>query len=301
MSNVITNNFYMKLSIVTKYYANPIFEVKQLIKEGRKKGIEVEVFNLHSPDEVKQRDWGDIIFWRCSSMGAGSNKTWSFRYIIGKGKFIFNPSLTKLPLTSYKDFQQRFFSHKYPSLVNTIKTHQCKNEREFQRLVKKGELMFPLVVKPKFGSQGVGVQVWESEQTADKLVKKIDYSRAIFQNFIPNDGDFRIFVLGGKALGAIMRKAQKGGRINNISQGGHASLVQDPKLKKKLFKLAEFVAAKLELSICGVDIIKDKNSQKLYFLEVNTAPEWKGFQKATKINVAKTIIETALKLKRKKK
>ena len=285
----------MRISVVTKYFQPSIFEIKDLIKEAQKKKVEIEVLDVRDFKEVvNKKDWGDVIFWRSSSMGAGKTKTKSFRHLSKKGIFIFNSCLIKYPRTSYKDFQQKFFLANHSSRVNTIPTYYCKNEKDFRKLIEAGILTFPIVVKPKIGSQGKGIRILEKKNLKKEL-RKINFPSFLFQNFIKNDSDYRIIILGGKSLGIMRRVAKKGSCINNISQGGHAQLVKDAKLRQKLEKLALFIASSLELSICGVDIIQDLDSKKLFFMEINTAPEWKGFKRVTKKNVAKKIIEFGIK------
>jgi len=57
-----------------------------------------------------------------------------------------------------------------------------------------------------------------------------------------------------------------------------------------LRRMSTTVASVFELTVCGVDIIYDDVQKKYFFLEVNTVPQWKGFQEATGVDVAKEIL-----------
>jgi glutathione synthase/RimK-type ligase-like ATP-grasp enzyme len=58
--------------------------------------------------------------------------------------------------------------------------------------------------------------------------------------------------------------------------------------------LAEKVARVCGLDYGGVDIMKDENDNS-YILEVNRQCQFQGFEKATGINVAKSVVEMFLK------
>ncbi len=149
-------------------------------------------------------------------------------------------------------------------------------------------LRFPFIIKPNKGSKGEGVALIHDLHEIDRSNKPL--KDLVFQNFIKNSGDYRVFILGGRVLGIIKRTAKEGGFLNNISQGGAAEVITDPKIQSTLRRIGTTIASVFELTICGVDVIYDEEEKKYYFLEVNTVPQWKGFQTATGINVAKEIV-----------
>ena len=123
------------------------------------------------------------------------------------------------------------------------------------------------------------------------------------QEFIENPGrDIRAFVVGGKAIGAIYRKAVSGSWINNLSQGGSAdrcSLTEEQK------EIAEKAALAVGTAFAGVDIVEGMTDNlgkevKVHssqtggspkILEVNGTPSGRGIFDAWGINPAEYIIE----------
>ncbi len=151
---------------------------------------------------------------------------------------------------------------------------------------------FPLVVKPSNGRQGRGVS---KVHTLAELYKSIDALNEdespafVLREFIPNDGDIRVFTVGYKAIGAMKRTPKKGDFRSNISQGGSGksfSLAKNPEVKKIAEKLSKITRTE----IAGVDIMIHKKTKKPYILEINPGPQFTGFEKFTKMNAAKEII-----------
>ena len=113
----------------------------------------------------------------------------------------------------------------------------------------------------------------------------------MWQKYLETKWDLRAIVLGGKAVGAMKRSAVGDEFRSNFSLGGSVE-------KWNLFDeeriLAEKVAKVCGLDYCGVDLMKDKKGD-LYVLEVNRACQFKGFEKATGINMAKLVVEMFIK------
>lgn len=151
---------------------------------------------------------------------------------------------------------------------------------------------FPVILKTSQGHRGEGVHKVENIEELKKLVKEMTEKAksCIIREFIPNDGDIRIFCVGYKAIGAMFRSPKVGDFRSNISQGGTGSvfnLDDYPEIKN----LAEKTAKTMSTEIAGVDVIINKNTQKLYVLEVNPGPQLDGLETFTKVNAAGKIIE----------
>ncbi len=87
--------------------------------------------------------------------------------------------------------------------------------------MEQGKLSFPFIKKPDLGARGEGVEVIGDSRQLDQL-KNEEITGFVFQNFIENKGDYRVFVVGGKPIGVMKRIAQKGSFLNNVSRGGRA-------------------------------------------------------------------------------
>lgn len=160
-------------------------------------------------------------------------------------------------------------------------------------------LSFPLIVKN--GIVHKGKEVYKVENEND-LIKKVDEigesgSPVVIRQFIPNDGDIRIFTIDGKAIAAMKRIPQGGEFRSNISLGGVGQkfdLEQNIDIKT----LAENASKSANIVIAGVDIIIDKDTDKPYILEINSCPQFEGLEKYTGENVALSIIKYFEKFQR---
>ena len=253
------------------------------------KNITLDTQNICCIDDLQ--NVGDVIYWRSSSIENNyptvvqrSNFLLEAQKL---GKIIINETLLTNPFLSYKSHQQTLVRTTSP-WINTIPTFTASNVDEIKKLVVKKVLSFPFIAKPDHGSQGTDIFLIKS---MSELQKINSISKYIFQNFIQNNGDYRVYIIGGTTVEIIKRTASKDSFLNNISQGGSVEIVSDIDLRDKLSTLATRIATVTNLSICGIDIIQDAVSKKYYFLEVNTVAQWKGLQSISKIDIAQSIID----------
>ena len=152
---------------------------------------------------------------------------------------------------------------------------------------------FPLIVKISEGRQGRGVFKVDSPEEVEKVIEENKQKSPSFviREFIPNDGDIRVFTVGYKAIGAMKRVPTKKDEFrSNISLGGRGEkfdLEKYPEIRNIAEKLSEVIATE----IAGVDIMVNKNTGKPYILEINPGPQFTGFEKYTGINAAEEIIK----------
>lgn len=273
----------MKITVVCK---GTEWQVERLKEAATTLGVDIEVRDLTEPGIVP-KNLGDVVLWRSSSLGKGPGRLEAMRAILKKHLLI-NRCLALFPQAAEKAFQQEHVQQKTQT-VKGIPTFRFRSKEEIALALKNETLRYPFIQKPNTGSKGKGVELIRGRNDWGKI--PLDMDQQVYQNFIANTGDYRAFVLGGRMLGAIKRTAQKGGFLNNISLGGSAEQVTDPKILTKLNRISTTVASVFELTLCGVDIIFDETNQEYYFLEVNTVPQWKGFQNATGIDVAREIVQ----------
>lgn len=269
----------MRVSIVSKKSS---FQTHKLLDAAQECGIDAEVVDVATLEQVK--NLGDIVIWRSSSLGKGAQRHMALE-MINQDRILMNESLVFFPRVTDKPFQQEFVHAKTRS-INTIPSFLFSSVSEMQGALENKTLEFPFIQKPRLGSKGEGVKLVRSLDDID--LERIEES--VFQNFIRNTGDYRVFVVGGKVLGAIHRKAKPGNFLNNVSQGGIARNVDDESVLSSLRFIAGTIASIFRLTVCGVDIIFDETKRRYLFLEVNTVPQWEGFQKTTGIDVAREII-----------
>lgn len=102
------------------------------------------------------------------------------------------------------------------------------------------EFAFPLILKTSQGHRGEGV--YKVENIADLKIKIDEITQnmksCVIREFIPNDGDIRVFVVGYHAIGGMVRTPKEGEFRSNISQGGAGSVFNLEK-NTEIRKLAE--------------------------------------------------------------
>ena len=151
--------------------------------------------------------------------------------------------------------------------------------------------MGDVVVKPLFGSMGLGMSRVSDEDMAWRVFRVIETIRGVYylQRFIPHAGrDIRVFVVGDRVLGAIERSAATW--RTNFSRGGS---VASHALTSEGADLAIRAARAVGAEYAGVDLLPGLDGT-VYVLEVNGIPGWEGLQRATGIDVAGAVVDQLL-------
>jgi RimK family alpha-L-glutamate ligase len=145
-----------------------------------------------------------------------------------------------------------------------------------------------VIVKPLFGSMGLGMVRVSDEEMAWRVFRTIERIGGFYylQRAIAHDGrDIRAFVLGGRVLGAIERRAD--GWRTNLARGGSAVPYDLP---AESSSLAVRAAAAVGAEYAGVDLLPARDGP-VYVLEVNGIPGWQGFQATTGIDIAGALVD----------
>ena len=148
----------------------------------------------------------------------------------------------------------------------------------------------PVVIKLLEGTQGIGVILAETKNSAKSVVEAfLDVEVDILvQEFIKEAGgqDVRAFVVDGQVVGAMRRTGAKGDFRSNLHRGGTAEVV---KLSTVEQNLAIRAAKLMGLGVAGVDMLP--TAKGLVVNEVNSSPGLEGIEKATGVDIAGKIIE----------
>jgi RimK family alpha-L-glutamate ligase len=150
--------------------------------------------------------------------------------------------------------------------------------------------MGDVVIKPIFGSLGHGMVRVTNGNVASRVVRALEEMRAVLyvQRAVDHAGrDVRVFVVGGRVLGAIERRATAGEWRTNISKGGSA---QPFELPPAWADLALRASAVVGADYAGVDLLPSRDGS-VFVVEVNGIPGWRGLQQATGLDVAGAIVE----------
>jgi RimK family alpha-L-glutamate ligase len=145
-----------------------------------------------------------------------------------------------------------------------------------------------VIVKPLFGSMGLGMVRVADEEMAYRVFRTVETIRGVYylQRTVDHEGrDYRVFVVGGRVLGAIERRAD--GWRTNIARGGQALAARLP---DTWAALAVRAAAAVGAEYAGVDLLPARDGTT-YVLEVNGIPGWQGLQEATGIDVAGALVD----------
>ncbi|MCB5187278.1 RimK family alpha-L-glutamate ligase [Methylobacillus caricis] len=177
--------------------------------------------------------------------------------------------------------------------VPTPNTWVCESRGQAHELILRETMAGrTLVIKPLFGSQGKGVRKLEQGMPFPVPMEEHVDGLYYLQSYIDSgEGawhDHRVFVINGKAVAAMKRYGSHW--VNNVAQGGRCESIT---ARGELATLAEAAASAVNADYCGVDIIRDSDG-KLYVLEVNSIPAWKGLQGVAGLDVAQALVDDFL-------
>ncbi len=147
----------------------------------------------------------------------------------------------------------------------------------------------PVVIKLLEGTQGVGVILAETHDSARSVIQAFRGAKVniLIQEFIKEAGgaDIRCFVIGGKVVASMKRQGIEGDFRSNLHRGGSASAVRiTPEERSTATRAAKIMG----LNVCGVDLLRSNHGPVI--MEVNSTPGLEGIEAATGIDVAKKII-----------
>ncbi len=275
-----------------RYYSQ-----KRLMEEAKKLGIDLEIVIPGDFEIIEPISEDTNILYKnkptplpdCLLCRMGSGTTYFalmvIRFLKRKGVFVLNDDIS---IANAKDKLKavQILSARNIPIPKTMLAKFPINTKFIQK-----EFKFPLILKSISGSHGKGVVLCETKSQFSDIVKLVEKTRnsddnLIIQEFISESRgkDIRVYVLGGRAIGAMLRTAKSKGYKSNFSDGGS---VQEYPLNPEIEWLAVESAKAIGLENAGVDILFDKDGYRV--CEVNSNPGFKGFEKATGINIPQEI------------
>ncbi len=142
-----------------------------------------------------------------------------------------------------------------------------------------------VVIKPVFGSRGIGVARIRDEDIAERVMRTLRFHRHVLyvQEFVGHGTrDIRTFIVGGRVVAGMHRVSNSW--KTNVSKGAIPKHFRvDPEVEALAVRSADVLGCK----IAGVDIMESK--QGLLVHEVNSQPGWRGLQTTTDIRIADEI------------
>ena len=118
-------------------------------------------------------------------------------------------------------------------------------------------------MKSVSGHGGQEVFFVKDIESANRIKSEHPNLKFIYQEFLENDGDTRIYMLDGKPVVAIKRKSNKDYR-NNYSLGGEVELYEP---SKEMVDAAKKVANLLKADFIGVDFLLTNSGFKIIEIE----------------------------------
>jgi ribosomal protein S6--L-glutamate ligase len=159
----------------------------------------------------------------------------------------------------------------------------------------------PVLVKLLAGSERRGVMVCESRQSLEAALEAVLGlgHNIVMQEYVRKaQRDVRVFVVGGKALGAVSRTPKAGRLSRTLSR--FASL-EACELTESLQEAAEAAAQLAELEVCAVDLLETRargnKPGRARIFELHASPALPEMEQLTHVDLAGAIIERAEELK----
>jgi RimK family alpha-L-glutamate ligase len=148
------------------------------------------------------------------------------------------------------------------------------------------ELGGDVVIKPIFGSRGIGSTRVSDYDVAERIFRALSFHHEVIyiQEYIEHGfSDIRAFVLGDRVLASMRRVADRW--KTNVSQGARPEPIR---LDEGLEELAVRASKAVGCMIAGVDILEGRDGPRI--VEVNSQPGWMGLQQVTETRIADEII-----------
>ncbi len=152
----------------------------------------------------------------------------------------------------------------------------------------------PVLVKVLQGGERQGVMVLESLQSLEAALEAIlglGHNLVVQQYVKRTDQDVRVFVIGGRAVAAVRRRARVGRLSRTLIRGAFLEPIE---LTEAHRSAAEKTARLVGLEVCAVDLFDVNGKPKVF--EVNSSPALPEMEAATGVNLAALIIERAEQL-----
>ncbi|MCL4166605.1 UNVERIFIED_CONTAM: hypothetical protein GTU68_063772, partial [Idotea baltica] len=148
----------------------------------------------------------------------------------------------------------------------------------------------PIVVKLLEGTQGVGVILAETVQSAEAIIQTLQSTKqnVLIQRFVSESRgrDIRAFVVGDRVVAAMRRTAQGQEFRSNVHRGAIAERVI---LDETYCETAVRCAQIMGLRVAGVDMLETKEGPQV--MEVNSSPGLEGIENCTQLDIAGAIVD----------
>jgi ribosomal protein S6--L-glutamate ligase len=148
----------------------------------------------------------------------------------------------------------------------------------------------PVVIKLIEGTQGIGVLLAESVESAAAIIEMLQSQKqsVLIQKFVAESKgrDIRAFVVGDQVVAAMRRVAQGQEFRSNVHRGGHTEPVNlDETYRETAVRAAQIMG----LRVAGVDLLEGESGPQV--MEVNSSPGLEGIEGSTQLDIAGAIVD----------
>ncbi len=133
-------------------------------------------------------------------------------------------------------------------------------------------LEYPFIIKKSRSSKGKDVHLVKSREDLLSILSDIKINEWIFQEYIPNNGGYRLVVTDQELKVFIERIPSEGNFRDNAAQGAEEVFHPVEKCPKKMASIAKKASKVVEKNIAGVDIAEHLDTGNYYVFEINGTP-----------------------------
>lgn len=148
-----------------------------------------------------------------------------------------------------------------------------------------------VVVKPIFGSRGIGSARVSNPDVAERVFRTLRFHRELMyvQEFISHGSrDIRVFVVGDRVVACMARCSESW--KTNVSLGATPTQLE---LSSEIEELSLTAAKIIGCEVAGVDLMESERG--LLVTEINSQPGWKGLQSVATLDIAAEIADYIIK------
>lgn len=279
------------------------FEIRRFMAVGREMGINVKVFKPEQFDllvcnddkesvliDGKTMKLPDFLLPRTYVIDTGYFALAVIRQLERLGVKVFNGSQAIETVSDKLHTHQALIEGGLP----TPRTMLAKFPIDIELIER--TIGFPVVVKTLLGVNGTGVFLMDDSKSFHDMMELLAETspniQLIFQKFIAKSKgvDIRLFVVDGRVVASMERRAKEGEFKANFSQGGSVvEFIPDARAKD----LAVMTAGILNLQVAGIDLLYAEDGYTI--CEANSFPGFKGLESCVDVNIPKKIFEAMQK------
>jgi len=280
----------MKVWIISnekiKNLSDEVLEIKRLLAEGDKMGINIEVYHPKQFDLInashnqksilidgEHNTLPEFILPRALLLESDSYTLAIIRKFESLGVYVYNTS-DCIQLVSDKFHMHHVLNINGLPTPTTVLTKFPINVDMVEN-----KIGFPIVVKTLLGIIGTGVFLMETREKFENLMSLIEETnkniKLILQKFISESSGrvIQLFVLNGKVVASLERRTKQGGFNTNIRYKSSVAKILPEKIA---IMLSEKTAKVLNVQIACIELLY--NLDGYLVCGVNVFPSFKSFE-----------------------